>query len=329
MKTVVIGAAGHMGYALEAKKTNPDIEFSGLAPGAPDEDVSGFYSASMKGFGTKLYDNYREMLTVENPETAVIATQFHLNGSIAAECMDRGIHVFVEKPIAFDMDQLERLRSLAETNNVKIISMLPYRYHPDFWAAYQAVKEGKIGEPLLINAQKSYKLGNRPGFYRHRETYGSTILWVGIHAIDWIYWFTEGQIETVTANHTVKGNRGHGELESSAHILYRLKNSGSAAANVDYFRPPGAPTHGDDRIRVAGEAGVVEVMREEARLLSGDNPESELEKTPPASLFGDFIGSIRGTAVPRYTMDDTFGIHELAIRTREAADTGKTIPFRQ
>ncbi len=328
MKTVFIGAAGHQGYALEIKNTVQDNKFAAIAPGVPEEDVTDFYSASLESLGAKLYDDYKEMITSENPDIAVIATQFHLNGHIAAECMEKGIHVFVEKPIAFEMRELDRLRNLTEQKGVKLISMLPYRYHPDFWAAYQAVKRNDVGDPLLINAQKSYKLGNRPEFFRHRETYGSTILWVGIHAIDWIYWFTAGKIDSITAHHTTKGNHGHGELESSALCFYRLSNSGSAAANIDYFRPSGAYSHGDDRIRVAGEKGVVEVLKEEARLISGENPETVLEKEPPATLFGDFIKYIREEGEPRYPSVDTFGIHELAIRTRESADTGKTVSFR-
>jgi predicted dehydrogenase len=54
----------------------------------------------------------------------------------------------------------------------------------------ESIKQGSIGKVRLMNSQKSYKLGSRSEFYKHRQTYGGTIPWVGSHAIDWMYWLS-------------------------------------------------------------------------------------------------------------------------------------------
>jgi predicted dehydrogenase len=226
------------------------------------------------------------------------------------------------------MEQLERLRRAYSQGKAALCPMLAYRYHPAFHAAWRAIKEGLVGEPLLITAQKSYKLGTRHPMYTHRATYGGTIPWVAIHAIDWIYWFTGGRMTETSASHTATGNRGHGEMESSGTCFYRLASGGSAALTFDYFRPGGAPTHGDDRVRVAGEKGIVEIINGEAVLLTHDAGPRRLEKEEPLSLFQEFVRSIDEKTPIRITAADAFAVSEIALRTREAADTKSPVVLR-
>jgi predicted dehydrogenase len=199
--------------------------------------------------------------------------------------------------------------------------MLSYRYHPEFYAAWKAVSEGLIGDPLLITAQKSYKVGLRHPMYTHRATYGGTIPWVAIHGLDWIHWFSGGRISEVIASHTSAGNHGHGEMESSGACLLRFAPAGCATLSFDYFRPGSAPTHGDDRLRIAGEKGIVEVAGGEAVLMTGDREARRLEKEEPLSIFAQFVHHVEDGTPLRITAQDAFSISDLALRCREAADT--------
>ena len=197
--------------------------------------------------------------------------------------------------------------------------MRALRYNPAIYAAHEVYKKNIIGEPLLITAQKSYKLGTRPDFYKKRKTYGGTILWVGIHAIDWVYWFTEGGIRDIDAGHTRKFNNNHGELESAALIFYRLKNGGLAGINIDYLRPDKASTHGDDRIRIAGEKGIIEVMNNKALLITS-NEETEIALQPEKNIFSEFVNQILNKDKCLVSAEDTFRVTELAIKSQNAAD---------
>jgi predicted dehydrogenase len=268
------------------------------------------------------------MVDTEKPDLAIVAPFFFLQARIAGECLARGISVFVEKPMAVSMEQLERLRRIHAQGRAALCPMLPSRYHPEMFAAWRAVvKEGAVGEPLLVSAQKSYKLGSRHPMYTHRATYGGTIPWVAIHAMDWVHWVTQGRIAEVSASHTTAGNRGHGEMESSGVCFYRLSNSGAATVSCDYFRPGSAPTHGEDRLRIAGERGVVEVTGGEARLTTADGSRL-LEREEPRSLFVEFIHSLEQGLEMRISADEAFAVCELALRSREAADTKTTVRLR-
>ncbi len=329
MKAVIIGTCGHIDLALSVRDRLPELDFVGVAPGSANEDTRDFFVEQMEPSLIPFYESYAAMLDREKPDIAVIAPFFHLQSRIACDCMDRGIHVFVEKPMAATLEELERIRRVHARSGVSLCPMLPYRYHPEFWAAFRAVEAGLIGEPLLVTAQKSYKLGKRHPVYTRRITYGGTIPWVAVHAIDWIHCITKGKITEISAGHTTAGNRGHGELESSAFVSFRLSNSGSAVLSADYFRPAGAATHGEDRLRAAGEKGVVEVIGGEAVLTTGDSPLERLPREEPRSIFAEFVRSIPSGAKLRITPEDAFEVCELALKGREAADTRSPMRFRQ
>jgi predicted dehydrogenase len=258
----------------------------------------------------------------------VVAPFFFLQSRIACECLERGIHVFVEKPMAVSFEQLERLRRAHAQGRAILCPMLASRYVPSFSAAWRALKDGQVGEPLLITALKSYKLGSRHPMYTHRATYGGTIPWVAIHGIDWIHWFTGGAISEVSGCHTTLGNGGHGEMESSGVCMFRLANSGCASLAFDYFRPGPASTHGEDRVRIAGDKGVLEIAGGEAILFPRDTAPRRLEKEEPLSLFQELIRHLDEGTPLRITAADAFAISELALRCREAADTKSAVAAR-
>jgi predicted dehydrogenase len=325
VKAAIIGTSGHIDLALEVRDRLPQVTFVGVAPGSADEDAREFFVDQMEASLIPFYDDYRRMLDREKPELAVVAPFFFLQSRIACECLERGIHVFVEKPMAVSLEQLERLRRAHAHGKASLCPMLTSRYLPSFYAAWRAVREGAVGEPLLISALKSYKMGARHPLYTHRATYGGTIPWVAIHGIDWIHWFASGAIAEVSACHTTRGNGGHGEMESSGVCLFRLANTGSATLAFDYFRPDSAPTHGEDLLRIAGERGVLEVAGGDAVLVPRDGPPRRLEKEPPLSLFQEFVRHVQEGAPLRLSVTDAFEISELALRCREAADSRSAI----
>ena len=81
-------------------------------------------------------------------------------------------------------------------------------------------------------------------------------------------------------------------------------------------------------MRIAGEKGVLEVAGGEATLFAHDAPPRRLEKEDQLSLFQEFIRHIQEGAEMRITAEDAFAVSELALRSREAADTRAVIVLR-
>ena len=59
---------------------------------------------------TKRYTDYREMLAKQkNIDAVVIATPDHTHALIALAAMDLGKHVYVQKPLAWSVEECRRL----------------------------------------------------------------------------------------------------------------------------------------------------------------------------------------------------------------------------
>ena len=320
-KVAIIGASGHWPYVTKGLKVCPDAGLVGVAPGVPEEmeRVKSTFESRLSQ-GVPLFEDWQAMLDEVKPDVAVINPYFYLNGPITIECLKRGIHCFTEKPLTFYREELERIQELVSTKDLKLSTMLPSRYDPAFYAAFRAVRDGRIGDPIQVTAQKSYKSGPKPEWQHTRKQFGGLISWVGSHALDWINWVTDNGVGEIKAMETRQDNHGNGEMESCSIVLMRLENGGQAAANIDYLRPKGAASHGDDRLRVAGSKGVVEVMNGQAKLITPDG-EEELPLEEPLEMFAEFLKHIDDDSHPyRQSLEDVYALTDVCIRAQEAAD---------
>jgi len=326
MKIVVIGGAGHISYALKSIKENTEtLELCAFASAAPNDITDAMANMLNYEFKAEFFDDWRNMLDGVKPDVAVIATRFDMNGVVSLECLKRGINCFTEKTIAHSLELLDELKQAASDNNVEIIGMHGMRYSPEFFAAYEAFQNGSIGDLSMIYGRKSYHFNDtRPDFYRKRETYGGTILWVAVHAIDWFCWFG-GDISEIYATQTVKGNKGYDECESAAAISMHFANDAVGTISADFLRPENAGSHGDDQLRIAGEKGIIEVRHGKAILMDNKNQPQELKLKPEGDFFGDFCRSLQGNGQCRLTMEDTFQVSRTALNARKSADKHKLI----
>ncbi|MEL6659760.1 MAG: Gfo/Idh/MocA family oxidoreductase [Bacteroidota bacterium] len=85
-----------------------------------DVDFSGSAARSVEAFPTaKRYADFRVMLDEEQDLDAVtISTPDHLHGPAAAYAMERGLHVYVQKPLAHNIRETRHLTELARRQQV-------------------------------------------------------------------------------------------------------------------------------------------------------------------------------------------------------------------
>lgn len=319
MKIAMIGASGHWGLCLP-KTFDESREFVAVAPGSPGESVEHLVS-NLRGLGyaPRIYADYRELLRAEKPDVAVVDNFYGEHGPVILDAFAAGCHVFSEKPVAVTQEQLDRLEEVWKKAGTSFAAMFNYRYNGAFRRAWQLIREGKVGKVRLLNAQKSYKFGTRPDFMTRRETYGGTLLWVGIHAIDWILWMSGGQVETVTALQCAAEAPNGLCPETTALAQFGLNDGMMASLTVDYLNPAQAPRHGDDRIRVVGTEGVLEVRDNGIILINGDGVQRP-ENLPDGDIFGDFLEQCRGKGKCLLSGEETFAAARAAILAQNAAD---------
>lgn len=320
MKLCMVGAWGHSIYTLESLGDLPEMELAGLYSGDANPPSYLLDEAKKLGFSPRVYDSYIEMLDAEKPDFVSIDGRFDEHASMCIEAIRRNIHVFCEKPIALTLDDLDAIEQALKGSSSKLISMVGLRYDPAMYQAHKMVESGAIGKVKLIYAQKSYRLGTRPEHYKHRATYGGTISWVGSHALDWIMWFSGSDFASISATQTSQDNFGNGELEIAAQCLFTMKNGVLAQASIDYLRPSAAPSHGDDRVRIAGTEGVIEVRSGRIILIDREGRREIMPDAPDRKIFLDFVNDVTGRSSGLVDIPQTIALTRACLLAQKSAD---------
>jgi len=324
----LIGTDGHTGVILGSIPQLPGVELTAFAKSLPDDDASNLKRAKAFSEKTRIYDHFEEMLEKEELDVVGVCLPYYRNAQASIAAARRGVHVVSEKPVATTLQDLAALKVAVAQAKVRLTSLMNMRCFPPYRAARKAVQEGLIGEPILLTSQKSYRFGStRPWFYKDLKTYGGTIPWAGIHSIDYMRWTSGRKYVRVSAWH---GNKDHPEypgFQDHAGVLLQLDNGGTAMTNLDYLRPETAPTHGDDRLRIAGSEGLLEVVGAENRVLlitAADGPR-ELELPEQVDFFADFLAELAGGKEHLICQEDAFRLTEVCLKARDAAESGKWI----
>lgn len=275
---------------------------------------------------TRIYQSYQEMLDKERLDIVATCLPFAINVFATIAAVEKGIHVISEKPLATELDYLARLEQALNRSPAQISAMLDMRFDPDIRTIRDAVSKGLVGEPILATAQKSYKFGSsRPWFYKKHETYGGTIPWIGIHAVDYIMYTTGLGVTAVAAMQSNKSLPDYPGTEDNAGILLRLSNGGTAVVTLDYLRPETAASHGDDRLRVIGSKGVIEMRGGKVELITHNRPAAEMPLLPSGSIFADFVAYLRGQSSPILLPREAIAATRICLLARQAADERRII----
>jgi len=338
MKAVIIGSCGHYMYIWKGMKKY-DIELSAVTEGV-----------ACGNFTPEIYKDTESLVSAletgkTSADIAVINAEFHKNSGYAERLLRLGMHIFLEKPAATELDRLASLRieyekAVSANPGLQICPMFGMRAEPHFMTAKRIISEGGIGKIRQIDARKSYKMGTRPKFYSEREKYGGLIPWVAIHGIDLIRWISDAEFTSVNAWHSSEYNRGNGDMEVSSISLFRMTNDIGAVVSADMLRPEKAPTHDDDRIRVVGSEGIIEVCEHKVLLI--DAAGAKQIEPAPEDLCGDIFSRMieyigESSAEKRKNIsrsfdfvsaEDIFSATEAALLARLSADNGISVNFR-
>lgn len=330
MRICIIGnCGGHIGSVFDGKR-GPH-EYIGAAASSPLEPMESLCRLAKEKTGRPLplFDDWREMLDRLRPDVVAVDTIFCNHAVVSLFALERGIHVYCEKPAATSLDQLDQLEAAIKQKKARYFSMLTARFDPWFYTAKQLMKQGAVGKLLMAGGQKSYKLGSRPAYYRDRHLYGGTIPWVAIHAVDQLLWLTGLRCREVYAKQTRACNRGHGDLETAAALLLELEGGQPAHVNADYGRPEDAPTHGDDRIRLVGDAGVIEVINGRVYLMAkGNDGRQPLENLTPPPIFDGFLDFLESPDDPKADWGG-LAASRVCLAARDSADLGRPIRLQE
>lgn len=191
-------------------------------------DVLGKYT------GVDTYTNLDKMLESANIEAAVVSTPSKLHTSMVRDCLDRGIHVFCEKPFCLDPSDSVALAALAREKG--LVTQVGYhnRHVGTFGEVKRLLDLGALGRVthVLGEAYGPVVLKPKGGTWRSKKDEGGGALYdYAAHPVDLLAWYF-GRPQDVSG--TVLGHVFSAETEDEVFATLRWASGLSGQLSVSW-----------------------------------------------------------------------------------------------
>ncbi|MCF7973346.1 MAG: Gfo/Idh/MocA family oxidoreductase [Phycisphaerae bacterium] len=148
-----------------------------------DVDANHLAEAAQRFPGAKLYKDWRKCLEQKDIDAVMIATPDFSHAFIANWAMNRGYHVYCEKPLANTVEEARVVRAKYLQNKHKLACQTGTQRHanPNFNRVRELIKDGAIGELSTVQAWGNRQIP-KPGYLPAQGTPPSTLdydLWIG------------------------------------------------------------------------------------------------------------------------------------------------------
>jgi predicted dehydrogenase len=177
---VGILGTGFAGVHVGALKKIDGVEICGVAS-RRKETAMDFISKN--NIAAAAYGNFKAMLDAEKPDIAYICLPPFAHGDEVAMAARRGIHLFLEKPIALDSAQAEAMVEAIEANGVKSQVGFHMRFRRCVRRLKAMLEDGSAGKPTLFSGRFWANMDG-PEWWRDRNRSGGQIFEQVIHIYD-------------------------------------------------------------------------------------------------------------------------------------------------
>ncbi|MBF2095980.1 MAG: Gfo/Idh/MocA family oxidoreductase [Synechococcales cyanobacterium K44_A2020_017] len=188
----VIGV-GNMGqHHTRVLSLLKDVTLAGIS----DIDVERGIDTASK-YRVRFFEHYQDLL--EHVDAVCIAVPTRLHHAVGMACLQAGVHVLIEKPIAANIAEAESLvNAAAEARAILQVGHIE-RFNPAFQELSKVLKTDRI---LALEA-------HRMSPYSHRANDVSVVLDLMIHDIDLLLELAGAPVEKLTATGSRTTNSHH------------------------------------------------------------------------------------------------------------------------
>jgi myo-inositol 2-dehydrogenase/D-chiro-inositol 1-dehydrogenase len=251
VKLGIIGA-GRIG-SLHAKHLSfqlPDAEVLAIADIQKDAAERCAHDCQIP----KVFKDYHEILEDPAIEAVLICSSTDTHAQIIEEAAAVGKHIFCEKPIALDLNQIDKALEAVKQAGVKLQVGFQRRFDPSFRRAREMIAEGKIGNPHLLRITSR---DPQPPPLEYVKVSGGIFLDMTIHDFDMARFLLQDEVEEIHAFGGVLVEPKIGELGDLDTVITTLRFRSGALGAIDNSR---RSSYGyDQRVEVFGSQGMVVV----------------------------------------------------------------------
>ncbi|MCC8034955.1 MAG: Gfo/Idh/MocA family oxidoreductase [Rikenellaceae bacterium] len=211
LKAVVIGTGLIGKQHAESIMRTPYVELAAIS-----DPVHNLLEKEAGRLGVEGFECYREMIDKVRPDVVHNCTPNNLHFEINKYVLERGIHLYSEKPLAVTIEEGEELVRLAREKGVANGVNFNYRHNATVQQMRCLFQSGEAGRPLLIHGRYIQDWLLYPEDFNWRVVAGEgghsrALADIGSHWFDTVQAVTGKKIAAVHAdNFTVHPERGTG-----------------------------------------------------------------------------------------------------------------------
>ncbi|MEH2955779.1 Gfo/Idh/MocA family oxidoreductase [Candidatus Merdisoma sp. JLR.KK011] len=292
----------------------------------------------------KHYNDYKKLVD-ENPDLQLIsiATDSGMHAEIALYCIDHGINIIIEKPIAMSIADADEIIKRSEEKGVKVSACHQNRFNIAVQKMRKAVEGGRFGR---ISHGAIHVRWNRNKEYYDQALWrgkwasdGGTLMNQCIHGIDLFRWMLGEEIEEVYGL-TRQQYHNYMEAEDVGMAVVKFKNGviGTIEGTVNVY-----PKNLEETLYLFGEKGTAKIggtstnsvdvwdfsdMNDADGDIQGFHEETNnVYGNGHLSLFADVIDAIEMNREPYVTAVDGRNALEVVLAIYKSQKTGLPVKF--
>ncbi|WP_134682610.1 Gfo/Idh/MocA family protein [Brevibacillus migulae] len=185
-----VGAGGIAKVHMKLLAENENVRLTAVTDVASS---AADHAASL--YGMKPYADYREMLEQESIDALFICVPPFAHGQLELDALERGIHLFVEKPVGLDMDTVNRIAEKISESQVITSTGYCLRYQEGIAQAKEYLQDKTIA---MVRGHYLTRFVETP-WWREQEKSGGQLVEQATHTLDLIRYLA-GDIRNVYAH---------------------------------------------------------------------------------------------------------------------------------
>lgn len=287
------------------------------------------------------YTDHREMLESERLDGAVVASTHDLHFTHTVDCLERGLPVLLEKPMALTLADADALRAAVERTGVPVVVGYNRHWWPAYVRARALLAAGGIGAPRLAvgeycgdlewaiarrpeacyaRAEAFYEEGDPPNFRGDPvRSGGGFFIDAGTHIAEAICWLLDDDPVAVQA---MMDSRGFAtDLDGVVQVRFLR----GALAAIHFMGS--AKAHAGSGVTLYGDAGTVSIRHDSELAHAAKGALARVSDLPPMRHAAhNFVDVIRGEAPVECTVADGRRAVALVAAAYRSAESGREEP---
>lgn len=229
LKVGIVGTGWVSGEYIRSFSEHPNAKVTAICGTSHEKAQSKAAEYGLTDIQT--FDNYDEFLAESGVDIVAVLTPNYLHAEQAIKAAEAKKHIVIEKPLATNWEDMQRMQKVIHANGVKTIVGFVLRFNPLFETAKELVRNGSVGEPFYAEFDYMHAIDPSYKCYdwsRRAETGGSILQVGGCHAVDGLRWFMRKEAKKVVA----LSGRFRPDFEQDTTIVFLVEYEDRSLAKV-------------------------------------------------------------------------------------------------